>query len=61
MEKLTELAKFSNDATIDALTDQQRYEWYLRIKQSLPRLRKIGLSGRIEQAIFEYEQKHNIS
>ena len=59
MKKITEL-KDSNIAAIDSLTDEQRYEWYLRIKMSLPELKKTNNTEELERAIASYERRHKI-
>jgi len=55
-----EQAYVRNMAIIAAFTDEERHEWYLRIKESLPKLQKIYHDGAIEKAILEYERKHGI-
>lgn len=59
MKKITEL-KDPNLAVIDSLTDEQRHEWYLRIKMSLPELKKTRNTAELERAIASYEQRHKI-
>lgn len=61
MTNLTELSEFNNNAVIDSLTDEQRYEWYIRIKKSLPTLKKLGPTDELENAIVAYEHRHGIS
>lgn len=61
MKKINELKNINNNAKIDALTDEERYQWYLRIKESLPLWRELGSAEELEQAIIEYEQRHKIS
>lgn len=61
MKKITELKEFNNNKDIDALTDEQRYEWYLSIKKSLPALRKLGPVDDLERALQAYEEKHDLA
>jgi hypothetical protein len=61
MKKINELKDINNNAKIDALTDEERYQWYLRIKESLPLWREIGKAEQLEQAILDYERRHGIS
>lgn len=61
MNNLNELSGIDNKAVIDSLTDDQRYNWYLRLKQSLPTLKKLGPTDDLENAILAYEQRHGIS
>lgn len=60
-DKLNEY-KNLNKSAIEALSDDERYQWYLRIKQSLPQLKKLGGNNivNLEQAIIDYEQRHGI-
>lgn len=61
MEKLTELKDSdANMAIINAMTPEEQYRWYLRIKESLPGLKKLFSTNEIENAIAEYEHRHNI-
>ena len=61
MKKLTELSELNNDSVIDALTDEQRHEWYIRIRDSLPKLRQIMNTELIEAALADYEKRAGIS
>jgi hypothetical protein len=60
MKKITELNEFNNNKVIDSLTDEERYEWYLRIKESLPILKRNMDVTALEIAIKEYELRHGI-
>ena len=61
MKKLTELKDFSNNLSIiNAMTAAEQHEWYLRIKESLPGLSKLLSTEELENAIAEYEHRHNI-
>lgn len=42
---------------IDTLSTEEQYQWYLKIKESLPVLKKSGDTTRIEKAIAEYERQ----
>jgi hypothetical protein len=57
IKKITELKELNNNSVIDELTDQQRHEWYIQIKDSLPKLRLIMDTQRIESAIADYEKR----
>jgi hypothetical protein len=58
-EKLNELKDYPK--WIEHLTKEQQYEWYLRIKNSLPqwRLLRNDISD-LERAIKDYETRNNI-
>lgn len=56
--QLTELHSYPK--WIDTLTTEQRHEWYLRIKESLPIWRELGDSEELEKAVIEYEHRHGI-
>jgi hypothetical protein len=45
---------------IDSLTKDQQHEWYIRIKESLPKWQKLGDTTELEQAIKDYEIRNNI-
>jgi hypothetical protein len=60
MKKINELKDINNNAKIDALTDEERYQWYLRIKESVPLLKKTRDTADIEAAIRDYENKNGI-
>ena len=64
MTPLSELNDFDNNIkVIDAMSDEQRREWYLRIKESLPMLQKSFSANQMEQlgqAIAAYEQRHGL-
>jgi ribosomal protein L29 len=60
MKKITEYKDISNNEKIDSLTDDERYDWYLRIKETLPNLKKTRDTTQLENAIKEYEIRHNI-
>ena len=61
MNNLNELSGIDNKSVIDSLTDDQRYNWYLRLKQSLPTLKKLGPTDDLENAILTYEHRHGIA
>ncbi len=56
------MAKFpaNNNDKIDSLSDKERYAWYLRIKESLPLLKKTRDTTELEKAINDYEIRHDI-
>jgi hypothetical protein len=59
--RLNELKEISeNIKLIRALTDEEQYQWYLRIKESLPDLKLLFSIEDIELAIADYEQRHNV-
>ncbi len=46
---------------IDTMTKEQQYEWYLKIKASLPLWKKMkGDVSELEHAIKEYENRNGI-
>jgi hypothetical protein len=59
-KKINELIEINNNLKIESLTDEERQEWYFRIKSSLPDLKKLGPIDELEQAILEYEQKNSL-
>lgn len=50
----------SSPKWIKTLTKEQQYQWYLKIKETLPRLQKLGPTDDLENAIIEYEKKNGI-
>lgn len=64
-ERINELVSGHIDPTLDSITvndmsDADRYNWYLQIKESLPKLRELFSTTEIEKAIIEYERKNKI-
>jgi plasmid replication initiation protein len=61
MTELNELKEISNNITLmSELSDEDQYQWYLRIKASLPKLKLLFDIEGIENAIADYEHRHNI-
>ena len=61
MKNLTELKHISDNLQhIKSMTAEEQYQWYLRIKESLPKLKHLFSTTALEEAIAEYEQKNNI-
>ena len=60
MTILIELADADNNDRIDAMTDAQRHEWYIRIKESLSTLQCIGPTDKLKNAILAYEKSHGL-
>ena len=46
---------------IDSLTEEQRYEWYLRAKEFVLRFKSTSDTSRLENAITNYEIRNGIS
>ena len=63
MENLNEYKDQNNFSKIDSMTKEERYEWYLIIKNSLDKLARICSDeemDRLENAIENYEQRHGL-
>lgn len=60
MKKINERKVFNNDEIINRLTDEERYQWYLRIKESLPLLQKTRDVTDLQTAVKDYERRHGI-
>ena len=56
MKKITELKNLDNISKINSMTTEEKYQWYLRIKESLPLLKKTRDTSELEKAIKDYEQ-----
>ena len=50
----------NNPDWMQTLSDEERYKYYLIAKKSLPDLKKRGNSQQLEDAINDYEKRHNI-
>ena len=61
MKKITELKNLDNISKINSMTAEEKYQWYLRIKNSLPqwRLLRNDISD-LERAIKDYEHRNGI-
>ncbi len=60
MNNLFELRDYNNFSKIDALSAQEKHEWYLVIKKSLRKLSEIYSETEIRElqlAILKYEQR----
>lgn len=61
MKKITELKNVTDNLTsIKSLSDEEQYQWYLRIKESLPKLQGSFSTVELESLITEYERRHGI-
>jgi hypothetical protein len=58
MKKLDEYKDYPK--WIDSLTKEQQYEWYVRIKKSLPLWADMLDITELEQAIKDYEIRNKI-
>lgn len=45
---------------IDTLTPEEAHEWYLIVKRDLPLFKSRGDTAVLEQAIVDYEKRHDI-
>ena len=50
----------TQDPVDNSMTPEEQYQWYLRIKQDLPQLRRISNVSELEKAIIEYEHRKGI-
>jgi hypothetical protein len=59
---MTKLNEYNDSPKwINELTKEQQYEWYVRIKESLPIWRQMRSDiTELEQAIKDYEIRNNI-
>jgi hypothetical protein len=60
MKKITELKNLDNISKINSMTAEEKYQWYLRIKESLPLLKKTRDTSELEKAIKDYEHRNGI-
>lgn len=60
MKNLNELKNLDNISKIDSMTAEEKYQWYLRIKESLPLLKKTRDTSELEKAIKDYEHRNEI-
>ena len=60
MKKITELKNLDNVSKINSMTAEEKYQWYLRIKESLPLLKKTRDTSELEKAIKDYEHRNGI-
>ena len=58
MKKITEYNQ--QPKWIDKLTSEEAHQWYLKIKQDLPKFKNRGDTSELEQAIVDYEKRRSI-